>query len=173
MFPPTVKLSICCRSRNATWALAPLFVTKMHGTNALIFNHTGDENSKTTHATVCTTIIMTMEQLRVKKGIWLTMNPTEHTGWMIVEVGRMMQAQISAVTIARAMAPFPKRRNTEYALPTSGSSNMSPVKIFIPLKEKRAPGLTICVHANNNATQTVIRMKMPFKINLNRLSCSI
>ena len=101
------------------------------------------------------------------------MNPTEHTGWTTVDAGRMMQAQISAVIIARAMAPFPKRRNTEYALPTSGSSNMSPVKILIPLKVKKAPGLTICVHANKNATQTVIRMKMPFKTNLNRLSCSI
>ena len=29
LLPPMVKLSICCRSLVATWALAPLIVTKM------------------------------------------------------------------------------------------------------------------------------------------------
>ena len=71
--------------------------------------------------------------------------------------------------MARAVAPFVKRGNSKYALPCS--TNMSPVKKCSLLK--RAPGSMICAHTNNNTTQTVIRMKMPFKINQNRLSCSI
>ena len=126
MFPPMVKLSICCRSRNATWALAPLFVTKMVVITALMINQNGARNPKKTIATVCTTIIMTIDKLRVKNGITLTTSPTEHTGWIIVnDAGRMAQAQISAVTIARAVAPLPKRMNTKYALPPSGSTNCS------------------------------------------------
>ena len=45
------------------------------------------------------------------------------------------------------------------------------LKKFIFLK--RAPGSTSVANTNDNTTQTVIRMKRPFKINLNRLSCSI
>ena len=123
--------------------------------------------------TVLTTKIMTMDILRVKNGILLTMTPIEHTGWIIVDAGRMMEAQISAVTMARAVAPLPERRNTKYALIASGSYNMPPVKKFVPLKLKRAPGSKICAHTNNNITQAVIRMKRAFKTNLNLLSCSI
>ena len=173
LLPPMVKLSNCCRSLVATWALAPLFVTKMLVITTLRLNQNGARNSKKIIVVDCTTKTRTMEKLRVKNGILLTMNPTEHTGLIIVDAGRMMQAQISAVTMASAMAPFPKRRNTKFALPISGSPNMSPVKILIPLKVTRAPGSTICSHTNNNTTQTVIRMKMPFKTNLNCLSCSI
>ena len=171
MLPPMVKLSICCRSRVATWALAPLFVTKMVVSTALIFNQNGASISKKTHVTVCTTKLRTMEKLRVKNGILLTMNPTEHTGWIIVDAGRLMQAQISAVTMVRAVTALPKRRVTKYAFPISGSSKMSPVKRNTCLK--RAPGSMISAHANNNKTQTVIRMKRPFKTNLNCFSCSI
>ena len=71
----------------------------------------------------CITNIKTIEKLRLKNGILLTMNPTEHTGWIIVDVWRMTQATISVVTIARAVAPFPKRMNTKHALPTSGSTD--------------------------------------------------
>ena len=124
--------------------------------------------------TVLTTMTMTMDILRVKNGIVLTMNPTEHTGgWIIVDAGRMMQAQISAVTIARAVIALLERRNTRYALPTSGSSKTSPVNKFTPLKVKRAPGSKICAHTNNNTTERVIRMKRHFKTNLNRFSCSV
>ena len=82
-----VKLSIRCRIRDATWALAPLFVTKMVVITALTFNQGGEENSKKTIVTVCTTITRTMDRLRVKNGILLTTNPTEHTAgcWMIVD----------------------------------------------------------------------------------------
>ena len=83
-------------------------------------------SSKKTVA-VCTTNIRTMDKLRVKNGILLTTNPTEHTGgWIIVDAGRMRQAQISAVTIARAVAILPKRENIISALPYS--TNKSPVK---------------------------------------------
>ena len=123
-------------------------------------------------------MIRAKEKLRVKNGILLTMNPTEHTGWIIVDTGRMTQAHISAVTMARAVAALPKRRNTKYAFPTSVSSNWihldwntSSVKKYI--LTKKAPGSVTCAHTNNNTTHTVIRMKMPFKTNLNRLSCSI
>ena len=101
--------------------------------------------------------------------ILLTMNPTEHTGWIIVDAGFMTQAQISAITMARAVVPFVKRGNSKYALPLS--TNMSPVKKCSLLK--RAPGSMICAHTNNNTTQTVIRMRRPFKTNLNPFSCSI
>ena len=171
LLPPMVKLSICCRSRVATWALAPLFVTKIVVSTALIFNQNGASISKKTHVTVCTTKLRTMEKLRVKNGILLTMNPTEHTGLIIVDAGRLMQAQISAVTMARAVTAFPKRRNTNCNLPSSGLPNMSPVNKFIFLK--RTPGSLICANTNSNTTQKVIRMKRPFKTNLNRFSCSI
>ena len=164
-----LKLSICCRSRNATWALAPSFVTKMVVSTTLIFNQNGARNSKKPIVTVDATKIRTMEKLRVKNGILFTTNPTEHTGWIIVDAGFMTQAQIPAITMARAVAPFVKRGNSKYALPLS--TNMSPVKKCS--LSKRAPGSMICAHTNNNTTQTVIRMKMPFKINQNRLSCSI
>ena len=171
MLPPIVKLSICCRIRNATCALAPLLVTKMIVITALIYNQKGPRNSKKTIVTVFPIKTRAMEKLRVKNEIWLTMNPTEHTGWIIVDAGRMTQAHISAITMARAVAPLPIRKNIIFALPTSGSTNMSPVKKFI--LSKSAPGSMICAHTNNNTTQAVIRMRRPFKTNLNRLSCSI
>ena len=66
------------------------------------------------------------------------MNPTEHTGWITVDAGRMMQAQISAVTIASPVTASPKRKNLINALPYSSSSDISPVKkVTLP---KRAPG---------------------------------
>ena len=74
---------------------------------------------------------MTTEKFRVKNGMLLTMNPTEHTGWIVVDVdaGRLMKAQISAVTIARAVTPLPKTRNIRCGVLTSGLSNMSPAKL--------------------------------------------
>ena len=90
LFPPMLKLSICCRSRVATCALAPLFVTKMHVRNALRLNQNANWYSNKTIVTVCKTMIRTKEKLRVKNGILLTMNPTEHTGWIIVDAGRLM-----------------------------------------------------------------------------------
>ena len=73
---------------------------------------------------------MTTEKLRVKNGILLTINPTEHTGWIVVDVdaGRKMKAQISAVTIARAVTPLPKTKNIRCAVLSSGLSDMSLVK---------------------------------------------
>ena len=78
----------------ATWALAPLFVTKMVEITTLIFNQNGAKNPKKSIVT---------EML-------LMMNPTEHTGWIIVDALRnfMTQAQISAVTIARPVTTLPK-----------------------------------------------------------------
>ena len=61
-------------------------------------------------------MIRTMEKLRVKKGMLLTMNPGEHTGWIIVvDAGLTMRAQISAVTIARAVMPWENRMKTSVA----------------------------------------------------------
>ena len=74
----------------ATWALAPLFVTKMVEITTLIFNQNGAKNPKKSIVT---------EML-------LMMNPTEHTGWIIVDAGLMNQAQISAVTMAWTVAPL-------------------------------------------------------------------
>ena len=116
----------------------------------LAFNQNGARNSKKTTVTFCTTKIRTMEKLRVKNGIWLTMNSTEHTGWIIVDAGLMNQAQTSAVTMARTVAPLLQRKNTKYALPNSRSTSMSPVKKST--LTKRAPGSTICAHPNNNTT---------------------
>ena len=110
LFPPMVKLSICCHIRVATWALAPLFVTKMLVSTALIINQNGAWNPKKVAVTACTTKLRTMEEFRVKNGILLTMNPTEHTGWIIVDAGRLMKAQISAVTMARTVAPLLQRK---------------------------------------------------------------
>ena len=77
----------------------------------LIFNQNGARNSKKPIVTVDATKIRTMEKLRVKNGILFTTNPTEHTGWIIVDAGRLMKAQISAVTMARAVTALPKREN--------------------------------------------------------------
>ena len=118
----------------------------------------------------CITNIKTIEKLRLKNGILLTMNQTEHTGWIIVDVGRMTQATISVVTIARAVAPFPKRMNAKHALPTSGSTDSKFSELTSGSISKRAPGSTICAHTNNNTTQTVIRMNWPFKTNLSCFS---
>ena len=102
-----VKLSICCRIRVATWALAPLFVTKMVVITTLILNQNGARNSKKPIVVaVDATNIRTMEKLRVKNGMLFTTNPTEHTGWIIVDAGLMNQAQISAVTMAWTVAPL-------------------------------------------------------------------
>ena len=51
---------------------------------ALLRNQRGTGKSKNTPVTNCTTIPKTMEKLRLKNGILLTMNPAEQTGWMIV-----------------------------------------------------------------------------------------
>ena len=57
-----------------------------------------------------------MEKLRLKNGMLLVMNPAEHTGWMIVEAGRITSAQISEMTIATAVTPVEKRMNIEVNL---------------------------------------------------------
>ena len=54
-------------------------------------------------ATARTIIPKTMDMFKVKNGIWLTMNPGEHSGWVIVDPGPLTQAEISYVTIARAV----------------------------------------------------------------------
>ena len=79
--------------------------------STLALNQNGCLISKKTHVTVCKTKLRTIEKLRVKNGILLTMNPTEHTGGIVVDAGRMMKAQISAVTIASTVTPLPKRKN--------------------------------------------------------------
>ena len=106
----------------------------------------------------------------MKNKIWLRTDPTEHTGWIVVDAGRMTQAQISAVTMARAVTPLKRRRNILCAL-LSGLSNVSPVKKYIPLK--RAPGALVCTNTNNDTTEIVIKMRRQFMTHLNRFSCSI
>ena len=117
----------------------------------LIINQNGKTNSRKTPVTSCTTMIRTMERLRVKNGILLTTNPAEHTGWIIVDAGRMMRAQISAVTIARAVMPLEKRMKTSVnAAMLSSCSNKSPVKKYtLP---KRAPGSMICAKMKKDPT---------------------
>ena len=102
--------------------------------------------------TVCKTKLRTIEKLRVKNGILLTMNPTEHTGWIVVDAGRMIKAQISADTIARAVTPLQKRRNIRCALLSSGLPNMTPVKKKI---SKKGPWLNdMCQHEQQYDTNS-------------------
>ena len=78
----------------------------------LILNQNGARNSKKPIVVaVDATKIRTMEKLRVKIGMLFTTNPTEHTGWIIVDAGLLTQTQISAVSIARAVTALPKREN--------------------------------------------------------------
>ena len=91
----------------------------------------------------------------------MTTNPTEHAGQIIVDAGRMTQAHISAITMARAVTVLPKRKNIIFALPYSGSTNMSPVKKFN--FTKRAPGSMICAHTNDNTTQ-IPQMLSPWQM---------
>ena len=67
------------------------------------------------------------------------MNPWEQTGWVIVDAGRMTQAQISQVTIAKAV--MPPEKNVSLANSLATLSNTPPVKKY-NLMEK-APGSMI------------------------------
>ena len=58
----------------------------------------------------------------------------------------------------------------DLAMVSSGSNNPQAKKCTFP---KMAPGSVTCANNNIKTTLTVIRMKRPFKTNLNRLSCSI
>ena len=122
-------------------------------TSALIFSQKGtSRNSKKTPTTTCTTIAKTMEKLRLKNGKLLTMNPREHTGWTIVDAGRITQAQISEVIIVRAVVQAEKRTNIALNLVKSHSrsTKRSPVKKYT--FSKRAPGSKICASRKNNTT---------------------
>ena len=105
LLPPMVKLSICWRSLDATCFMASLFVTKMVVATALKVNQKGIRKPPKTAATTCRTMAKTIHMFKVKNGILLTMNPGEHTGWTICDAGRMAQAQISDVSIARTVRP--------------------------------------------------------------------
>ena len=156
LLPPMVKVSICCRSREATCFLAPLFVAKIVATSTLACNQNGTRNLKKTAVTSCTTISKTIEKLRLKNGMLLTMNPAEQTGWIIVEAGRMICAQISEMTIAKAVTPLEKRMNIEVNLATlidadllPSWSNKSPAKKYT--LSKMAPGSMMCANRKNDA----------------------
>ena len=148
MLPPMVKVSIRWRIRCATWALAPWLVTKIVVT-IVVGNQRGAPKSMKTYATTFTTIPKTMDMFSVKNGIWLTINAWEQTGWIIVDAGFMIQAQISQVTIARAVIPTEKKRSIAVNLAIlSSTSARPPVKKYILLK--RAPGSMICANTKNN-----------------------
>ena len=151
-----VKVSICCRSLVATCFLAPLFVARIVATITLVCNQNGTRNSKKTAVTSCTTIPKTMLKLRLKNGMLLTMNPAEHTGWIIVEAGRFTSAQISDMTIAEAVTPEEKRMNIEVNLAIlmdpvllSSWSNELPDKKYA--SSKMAPGSMMCANRKNDA----------------------
>ena len=88
-----------------------------------------------------------MDTFNVKNGIWLTMNPVEQTGWVIVDPGPLTQAQISDVIIARTVMPPEKRE--KFAI-TPMLSNFPPVNQYTLLK--RPPGSMICASTKNNPT---------------------
>ena len=166
-----VMVSICCLSLDARCFLAILFVTKIAVSSTLICNQKSKSKSKKTPVTACTTIPRTIEKLRVKKGMVLTMKPAEQTGWVIVDAGRMTRAQISEVTIARAVMLLETTRNILVDLDMlSSCSKKAPLKkLTLP---KRDPGSVICASNANNTTLTVIKIRRPLKTNLNRFSCS-
>ena len=161
LLPPMVKLSICCRSLVATCFLAPLFVARIIATTILMCNQNGWTNPKKTPETICPTIPKTMEKFRLKNGILLTMKPTEQTGWMIVEAGRMTRAQISEVTIAKAARLLEKTRNivanmailmdevNKNLLSLSSGSNKLPDKKCT--LSKTAPGSMRCANRKKDA----------------------
>ena len=107
-----------------------------------------------------------MEVFRVKNGILLTMNPAEHTGWMIVDAGRMTQAKISEVIITRTVPPLQKTRKILADLAILSCSNTPSVKK--DTLSKRAPG----ANTKNKTTLRVIRTKSAFRTNLNLFSWS-
>jgi len=106
-----VKVSICCRTREATCFLAPLFVARIVTKSTVMCSQKGWINSKKTPVTICPTNAKTMEKLRLKNGMLLTMNPGEQTGWVIVEEGCIIRAQISQMIIAKAARPLEKTMN--------------------------------------------------------------
>ena len=89
------------------------------------------------------------------------MKPTEQTGWMIVEAGRMTRAQISEVTIAKAARLLEKTRNivanmailmdevNKNLLSLSSGSNKLPDKKCT--LSKTAPGSMRCANRKKDA----------------------
>ena len=87
----------------------------------------------------------------MKNGILLTINPAEHTGLTNVDAGRMTQAQISEMVIARAVMPPEKIKNVVLNLVISSSRSTGlPVRKFTFLK--RTPGSMICANKKSNTT---------------------
>ena len=149
--PPMVKVSIFCRTRDPTWALASLFVARMVVISKLKVCQEGRIKPKKRGVTTCTTIAKTMEKLRVKKGILLTMKPGEQPGLIINAAGRRTRAQISEVNIATAVTPQEKCMNIAVNMAIDKLSSCPtepPVKKSTLLK--RAPGSTICAKKKNN-----------------------
>ena len=162
LLPPMVKVSICCRTREATCFLAPLFVANIVAKSTVMYTQKGWINSKKTPVTTCPTNAKNMEKLRLKNGMLLTMNPAEQTGWMIVEAGRMTRAQISEVIIAMAARPLEKTRNIVATMAilmdevnknlvslVSSWSNRLPDKKYT--LSKTAPGSMRCVKRKKDA----------------------
>ena len=153
MFGPLmVNVSICCRRRDATWALASLFVAKMVVISKLKVCQEGRRKPKKS-VTKCTTIAKTMEKLRVKNGILLTMKPGEQTGLIIDAGGRKTWAQISEVNIATAVMPQEKCMNIAVNIAIAklfSCPTKPPVKKYTLLK--RAPGSRICAKRKKNPT---------------------
>ena len=146
-----VKVSICCRRRVATCFLAPWLVTRIAIRIALKYNQKGlPRNLKKTPVTTCTTSAKTIEMLRLKNGIVLTIKPAEHTGRVIVDAGRMIQAQSSEVIITKTVTPLQKRITilVDLTMVSSGSNNLAK-KCTFPI---RAPGSVTCANNNINTT---------------------
>ena len=107
-----------------------------------------------------------MEMLRVKNGMWLTMNPAEQIGWTIVVVGRIARAKISEVIITRTVPPLQKTKKILADLAIVSCSNTPPVKK--DNLSKRAPG----ANTKNKTTLRIIRTKSAFRTDLNLFSWS-
>ena len=117
----------------------------------LLINQKGTTRPKKIFVTTRTTIARTMEVFSVKNGILLTVNPAEHTGLTNVDAGRMTQAQISEMVIARAVMPPEKIKNVVLNLVISSSRSTGlPVRKFTFLK--RTPGSMICANKKSNTT---------------------
>ena len=147
-----VKVSICCRRRVATCFLAPWLVTRIAIRIALMYNQKGlPRKSKKTPVTTFTSPAKTIEILRLKNGIVLTIKPAEQMGRIIVDAGRMIQAQSSEVNITRMVTPLQKARNilVDLAMMSSGANNPPAKKCTFP---KRAPGSVTCANNNINTT---------------------